>query len=189
VKLSEWAKMQGITYKTAWKWFQAGKLPVKAEQMPTGTIIVFPADQAQLKVALYARVSSADQKTDLDRQIARLVLYASEKQLPISQTITEIGSGLNGHRPKLLRLLRDESINVILVEHRDRLMRFGCEYLEAALSCQGRRLMIVEESEVKDDLVRDMIEVLTSFCARLYGRRAGRNKAKKAMEAIRNENG
>lgn len=103
--------------------------------------------------------------------------------------MTEIGSGLNGHRPKLYGLLRDAEINVILVEHRDRLMRFGCEYLEAALSAQGRRLMIVEESEVEDDLVRDMIEVLTSFCARLYGRRAARNKAKKALEAIRNENG
>ena len=67
-------------------------------------------------------------------------------------------------------------------------MRFVGEYLEAALSSQGRSLMIVEESEVKDDLVRDMIEVLTSFCARLYGRRAARNKAKKAMEAIRDEN-
>ena len=188
MKLSDWANLQGISYKTAWKWFQAGKLPVKAQQMPTGTIIVYTPDHSQLKVALYARVSSADQKTDLDRQIARLVLYASEKQLPISQTVTEIGSGLNGHRPKLLRLLRDESIKVILVEHRDRLMCFGCEYLEAALSSQGRRLMIVEESEVKDDVVREMIEVLTSFCARLYGRRAARNKAKKAMEAIRDEN-
>jgi putative resolvase len=68
-------------------------------------------------------------------------------------------------------------------------MRFGCEYLEAALSAQGRRLMIVEELEVKDDLVRDLIEVLTSFCARLYGKRAARNKAKKALEAIRDENG
>ena len=188
MKLSEWAKLQGITYKTAWKWFQDGKLPAPAEQMPTGTIIVYPVEQSRSKVALYARVSSADQKSDLDRQIARLVLYASEKQLPISQTVTEIGSGINGNRPKLLRVLRDQSINLILVEHRDRLIRFGCEYLEAALSAQGRRLMIVDESEDRDDLVRDMIELLTSFCTRLYGKRAARNKAKKAIEVIRDEN-
>jgi predicted site-specific integrase-resolvase len=104
-------------------------------------------------------------------------------------TVTEIGSGLNGHRPKLLRLLRDAEVNLILVENRDRLMRFGCEYLEAALAAQGRRLMVIEEAEVKDDLVRDMIEVLTAFCARLYGRRAARDKAKKALKAIRDENG
>lgn len=67
-------------------------------------------------------------------------------------------------------------------------MRFGCEYLEAALAAQGRRLIVIEEAEVKDDLVRDLIEVLTSFCARLYGRRAARNKAKKALKAIRDEN-
>jgi predicted site-specific integrase-resolvase len=189
MKLSEWAEKQGVTYKTAWKWFQAGKLPVKAEQMPTGTIIVYPADSQELKAALYARVSSADQKNDLDRQVARLVLYASEKRIPVNLTVTEIGSGLNGRRPKLLRLLREAEVNVILVEHRDRLMRFGCEYLEAALAAQGRRLMVIDEGEIKDDLVRDLIEVLTSFCARLYGRRAARDKAKKALKAIRDENG
>lgn len=191
MKLSEWARKQGITYKTAWKWFQAGTLPVRAEQMATGTIIVYPVEDAAVKVVLYARVSSGDQKSDLDRQIARLVRFASESKLPVTQTVTEIGSGLNGHRPKLLKMLRDASISVILVEHRDRLMRFGCEYVEAALAGQGRRLVVVEQSELKDDLVRDMIEVLTSFCARLYGRRAAKNKAQKAVEAMErgNENG
>ena len=70
------------------------------------------------------------------------------------------------------------------VEHRDRLMRFGAEYVESALAAQGRKLIVVDPSEVKDDLVQDMIEVLTSFCARLYGRRSAKNKAKKAIEAI-----
>lgn len=66
-------------------------------------------------------------------------------------------------------------------------MRFGFEYVEAALAAQGRRIVVVEPGEVKDDLVQDMIEVLTSFCARLYGRRSARNKAKKALEAIEHE--
>lgn len=85
-------------------------------------------------------------------------------------------------------LLRDAAINVILVEHRDRLIRFGCEYLETAMSSQGRRLMVIEETEVKDDPVRNLIKVLTSFCARLYSRRAALNKDKKDMEPIRDEN-
>ena len=63
-------------------------------------------------------------------------------------------------------------------------MRFGAEYVESALAAQGRKLIVVDPSEVKDDLVQDMIEVLTSFCARLYGRRSAKNKAKKAIEAI-----
>jgi putative resolvase len=65
---------------------------------------------------------------------------------------------------------------------------FGFEYVEAALRAQGRRIAVVDSEEVKDDLVQDMIEVLTSFCARLYGRRSAKNKAKKALEAIQCEN-
>jgi predicted site-specific integrase-resolvase len=63
-------------------------------------------------------------------------------------------------------------------------MRFGAEYVESALAAQGRKIVVMNQEEVKDDLVQDMIEVLTSFCARLYGRRSAKNKAKKAIEAI-----
>ena len=123
----------------------------------------------------------------MDKQIARLVLFANKNGLAVTHTITEIGSGLNGHRPKLMKLLTNSSIKIILVEHRNRLMRFGAEYVESALAAHGRKLIVADESELKDDLVQDMIEVLTSFCARLYGRRSAKNKAKKALETIQNE--
>lgn len=187
MKLSEWAKKQGISYKTAWRWVRQGKMPVPFEQTPTGTILVREPDTPPGAVALYARVSSTDQKSDLDRQVARLVEYANAQGWMVAKAVTEIGSGLNGHRPKLIRLLADPKVRTIMVEHRDRLMRFGFEYVEAALAAQGRRVVVVEPGEVKDDLVQDMIEVLTSFCARLYGRRSARNKAKKALEAIQCE--
>jgi putative resolvase len=74
---------------------------------------------------------------------------------------------------------------MIVVEHRDRLARFGVEYLEAALSAQARRLLVVDPGEASDDLVRDMIEVLTGFCARLYGRRGARNRALRALTCAR----
>jgi putative resolvase len=183
MKLSEWARKQGISYKTAWRWVRQGKMPVPFEQTPTGTILVKEPEATARAVALYARVSSADQKADLDRQIARLVAYASEHGWAVTRAVSEIGS----HRPKLIRLLSDPKVGTIVVEHRDRLMRFGFEYVEAALAAQGRRIVVVEPGEVKDDLVQDMIEVLTSFCARLYGRRSARNKAKKALEAIERE--
>lgn len=188
MKLSTWAKKQGISYRTAWRWFKEGKLPVIAEQTKTGTILVKEIFSHENSVAIYARVSSSDQKRDLDQQVARLVAYANAKGWVVAHTITEIGSGLNGHRPKLMKLLTNSNIKIILVEHRDRLMRFGAEYVESALTAQGRKLIIADESELKDDLVQDMIEVLTSFCARLYGRRSAKNKAKKALESIQNEN-
>jgi putative resolvase len=188
MKLREWAKKQGISYRTALRWFHGGTLPVDAEQMATGTIIVklenIFEDQ---KAALYARVSSSDQKTNLDSQIARLTHFAVESKLSIASVITEVGSAMNGKRPKLLKLLQDRSIRIIVVEHRDRLIRFGFEYLEAALAAQGRRILVVDHSEVKDDLVRDMTEALTSFCARLYGKRAAKHKAEKAIRATQDE--
>jgi len=187
MKLSVWAKQQGITYKAAWNWWKAGKLPVDAEQMPTGTIIVKEHKELKDGVALYARVSSHDQKKDLDAQLGRLSTYAVSIGLPVNRAVTEIGSGLNGHRPQLKKLLGDPSVGTIIVEHRDRLMRFGSEYVESTLKAQGRHLIIVDQSELKDDLVADMIEVLTSFCARLYGRRSAAHKAKKAVEAMEND--
>jgi putative resolvase len=184
MKLSVWAKQQGITYRTAWEWFKAGKLPVDAVQMPTGTIIIKDRKVNPGSVALYARVSSHDQKKDLDAQIGRLASFAVSKGWSVTQTVTEIGSGLNGHRPKLMRLLADPGVSVIVVEHRDRLMRFGSEFVEASLKASGRQLVVVDQAELKDDLVQDMNEVLTSFCARLYGRRSAAKKAKKAIDAI-----
>ncbi len=188
MKLSDWAKKQGVSYRTAWRWFKAGILPVPVKQLSNGTIIISESNEQLLSVAIYARVSSSDQKGDLDRQVARLVAFANEKGFSVYRTVTEIGSGLNGHRSKLMKLLADPSVGIILVEHRDRLMRFGAEYVESSLSSQKRRLLVVDEGELKDDLVQDMIEVLTSFCARLYGRRSAKNKAKKALETIQNGN-
>ncbi len=160
-------------------------MPIKAEQIKTGTIIVYPIVPAGEGVALYARVSSADQKSDLERQLGRLVTYANDQKLKVVKSVTEIGSGLNGRRHKLLDLLKDSTMSGIVVEHRDRLARFGSDYIESALSSSGRKLYVVDESEMKDDLVQDMIDVLTSFCARLYGRRSARNKALKAIEATK----
>src|SRR5262249_8271648 len=188
MKLREWAKKQGISYRTALRWFHGGTLPVMAEQMDTGTILVKVETLLEnKKTALYARVSSSDQKPKLDSQVVRLTQFAVKQKLSIEEVITEIGSDMNGKRPKLLKLLRDQSVKIIVVERRDRLIRFGFEYLEAALAAQGRKILVIDHAEVKDDLIRDMTEVLTSFCARLYGKRAARHKAEKAIRATQDE--
>jgi putative resolvase len=186
VKLSEWARTNGVSRQSAARWFHAGVLPVPARQLATGTILVDEPGPIAAGVAIYARVSSADQRGDLDRQVARLVEHATIAGLAPTSVVSEVVAGLNGHRSKLLGLLRDPTVGTIVVEHRDRLARFGVEYLEAALAATGRRLMVVEEAEeaeVADDLVRDMVEVLTSFCARLYGRRSARRRAELALAA------
>jgi predicted site-specific integrase-resolvase len=85
------------------------------------------------KTAIYARVSSADQKPDLDRQVARVAAWATSKGYSVDSVVTEVGSALNGKRRKFLALLRDSKVTTIIVEHRDRFARFGAEYV-AALS-------------------------------------------------------
>ncbi len=163
-------------------------MPVPWRQTASGTILVDESvDEQPGAVALYARVSSHDQRNDLDRQLARLSQYAAEQNFHVVDAVVEVGSGLNGKRKKLLRLLRDRNIGAIVVEHRDRFARFGSEYLEAALAASGRRLIVVDPSEMNDDLVQDMIAILTSFCARLYGRRSARNRAISIERALARE--
>ena len=183
MKLTDWAKENGLSYVTAWRLFRAGKLPVRATQLETGTILVHPEPVAKGGVALYARVSGSDQRADLERQLGRLSLYAVRNGLQVTRAVSEVGSGLNGGRPKLMRLLTDPDVSAIVVEHRDRLARFGSEYIEGAMAASGRRLIVVEEAETTDDLVQDMIEVMTSLCARLYGRRSAKNRAARAVAA------
>jgi putative resolvase len=165
-------------------------MPVPFRRLPSGTILV---DVARLdgpqRVVLYARVSSHDQRQDLDRQVSRLTGWATAAGWEVGQVVSEVGSGLNGRRAKLSRILSDPSASVIVVEHRDRLARFGVEHLHAALAAQERRIVVVDDGETADDLVRDMIEVLTSMCARLYGRRGARNRAMRAVTATKQDPG
>jgi predicted site-specific integrase-resolvase len=135
-----------------------------------------------------AGVSSADQKPDLDRQVARATEWATGRRLPVDRVVTEVGSSLDGRRREFLALLRDPDVTVIAVGRRDRVARFGAEYVEAALAAQGRSLLVAETSdvdpEVDDDLVGDVAEILTSLCARLYGRRAAAGRAGRAVAAL-----
>jgi putative resolvase len=184
VKLAEWARRNGVHPQTAYRWFREGTMPVPARRLPSGTIMVEVTDDArQGQVVVYARVSSADQRADLDRQVARVTAWVTGRDMAVARVVTEVGSALNGRRKKFLGLLRDPAVSTIVVEHRDRFARFGAEYVEAALAAQGRRLMVVDPAEVDDDLVRDVTEILTSLCARLYGRRAAANRASRAVAA------
>jgi putative resolvase len=189
VNLAEWAKSVGVNRHTAYRWFREGRLPVPTERVGRLILVKTAATgDSAAGVVVYARVSSHDQRSDLERQVARLTVWVTERDPEVGQVVCEVGSGLNGNRPKLRRILSDPDARVIVVEHRDRSARFGVEQLEAALSAQGRRIVVADPGETVDDLVRDMIEVLTSMCARLYGRGA-RNRAMRAITATRRDPG
>lgn len=180
MKLSEWARTAGIDYRTARRWVANDVMPVPWKRLATGTILVGLPDPAQDgRTVAYARVSSSDQRADLDRQVARLAQSGHK----VDEYVTETGSALNGARPKLKRMLSDPKVTTVIVEHRDRLTRFGFDYIEAALSGRGGKIIVLDNAEVEDDLMRDVTEVLTSLCARLYGRRGAASRAKRALKA------
>jgi len=185
MKLSQYAKKVGVTYKTAYRWYRAGTLD--AYQTETGIIIVRDKpDEKPLigRIALYARVSSFGQKEDLERQMHRLKDYAAAKGYQVSKEVTEIASGLNDQRPKLEKLLADTSIGTIVVENRDRLTRFGSHYIETLLQAQGRHLEMIFPSDSGDELVDDFEAVITSMAARIYGRRQSKRRAEKIKHCV-----
>lgn len=191
--VKEWAELEHLHPQTVWKWCRTGKMPVPVERTPSGMWLVHdpkyetpvPSDTKQSRTVCYARVSSADQKADLQRQADRLKAFALSMGVEAPEVVTETGSGMNDKRRKLNRLLSDPTVTTLIVEHRDRLARMNAGLVESALKAQNRRLIVVDDTELDDDLVRDMTEVLTSFCARLYGRRAAKHRAQAALEAMR----
>jgi predicted site-specific integrase-resolvase len=189
MKLSQYAKKVGITYRTAWFWYKDGQ--IKGYQMPTGTIVI-TEDQATAKaekVAIYARVSSSEHKSNLETQADRLAAYCAAKGWQVQMVIKEVGSGVNDSRDKLLKLLADTSITVIVVEHKDRLTRFGFNYIATLLESQGRRIEVVNlANNHKEDLLGDLTSIIYSFCARLYGQRRAKRKTEQITKQLE-ENG
>lgn len=192
MRVKEWAAREGLNEQTVWLWCRTGRMPVPFERTKTGLILIhdpkYEPDApgpAGGRAVCYARVSSSDQKDDLQRQAARLKAFALNMGYKDIQVVTETGSGMNDRRRKLNRILADPAAGVIIVEHRDRLARMNAGLVESALKAQHRRLIVVDDTELDDDLVRDMTEVLTSFCARLYGRRGAAHKAQAALKAAR----
>jgi len=183
MKLSTYAKEVGVTYKTAYQWWRAGQLD--AYQLPTGTIIVRETKPSAMGVALYARVSSADQQEDVARQMLRLRDYAAARGYQVVAEVTEIASGLNDERPKLTKLLTDQRVDVIVVEQRDRLTRFGYGYIATLLGHQGRRVEAIFPRDTGNDLVDDFVAVITSMVARIYGRRNAKRRATQIQACVK----
>jgi len=186
MKLSDYAKAQGVRYETAWRWFRDGK--IKGRQIGRTIIVETDAEEVYTtsqKVAIYARVSSPENTPNVESQAERLVAYCTAKGYQIAKVVKEMGSGVNDSRPKFLALLEDQSIGLIVIEHKDRGTRFGFRYIETLLKGQGRTIEVVNHAENgTEDLLADLISIIYSFCARLYGQRRAKRKTEKIVAEL-----
>lgn len=191
MKLIDFARQQGISYRTAWRWYKAGK--IQGQQMDTGTILVteavlVPEYPVSSKVAVYTRVSSAENKSNLESQAERLVAYCAVRGYEVSKVVKEIGLGVNENRPKFLALLADPSIGRIVIERKDQAARFGFRYIETLLNTCGRKIEVVNKAENStEDLLADLTSIIYSFCASLYGLRRAKRKTDKIIQELQTE--
>ncbi len=186
MKLSQYAKQQGIRYSTALRWWHQGV--IRGYQAPSGTIIVEPEGKpaaSEERVAIYARVSAAEHRENLERQAERLTQYCTIRGYRVVKLVKELGSGVTDSRPKLLSLLRDPLITRVVVEQKDRLTRFGFRYIETLLEIQGRTIEVVNPAEnSKEDLLHDVASSVYSICTRLYGQRRAKRKTERLVEQL-----
>jgi len=189
MKLSDWARKEGISYQTAWRMWKQNKLPYPARQLPTDTILIDVPDNISASskqiVFTYSRVSSAAKKDDLRRQKERCANFAEAKGWTVDKQFSEVASGLNDKRKELNKILNSPPSKLI-VEHKDRLTRFGFNYLELLLAKLGCEIVVINrDAEEEADLIKDMIAIVTSFCCRLYGMRRGLSKRKGIEKLIK----
>jgi predicted site-specific integrase-resolvase len=153
---------------------------------------LFHFDGASRKTVAYARVSSHDQKIDLERQKQVLELYCSRQGWTF-EVIADLGSGMNYQKKGLKRLLNDildGKVGRLVIAHKDRLLRFGAELVFAICEAKNVEVIILNQSEdttFEEDLAKDVLEIITVFSARLYGSRSRKNqklldKMKQAVE-------
>jgi len=188
LKISEYAKKVHCTVRTVWNRINAGRL--EAKKTDHGWRILLDDGIAEPRYAVYARVSSAENRDNLERQKQRLLDFCAANGWKVSKAVEEVGSGLNDERKKLAKLLADESITHIVVEHKDRFSRFGFRYVEQLLQQQGRCIVVINEQDSeRDELMEDFVSIITSFTARLYGRRRSRRRTEKLIAELKKDNG
>ena len=195
IKASEYAKKMSLHIRTVYRYYHNGKIKGYQDK-ETGTIFILNPfknkneDNLENKVVLYARVSSNENKNNLESQLERLRLFAIAKGYQVVKEIKEVGSGLNDNRSKLNYLLEKElnEFKILLVEHKDRLTRFGFNYIDILLKSHNKQIEVINlvDSD-KEDLIQDFVSVITSFCARIYGKRRSKRKTEKLIKELEDE--
>ncbi len=185
MKVSQYAKMNSVSKMTVYRMVKENLIPYKI--LPTGTIVILE-DQISEKpeyTVVYARVSSSQNKSNLDTQSARICSFCAAKGWIIKEVVKECASGLNDTRPKLLQVLTNKKVTRIVVEHKDRLTRFGFNYIAKLSDIEIVIINNIEDD--KTDLMQDFVSLVTSFCARLYGKRRTKRKTETLIKELEND--
>jgi len=201
-KVSEVARMLNVSTVAVRKWVKSGKLRAKRVgklwMIPEGELKRFLGEKPdETRAVIYARVGSHKQKKDgnLDRQVERLRSYCSAKGYKVVDVVTDVASGLNESRSglqKLFNIVERHQVDVVVVEFKDRLTRFGFEYIKRFFESHGVGIEVVEESEkgYMEELVEDFVSIIISFAARIYGKRSQKfRKIKKLIEEVTRDGG
>lgn len=191
MKLNQYAKKIGVTYRTAWNHYKQGRIN-NAYQLPSGTIIVpdetIHQNKTQnnvKKVCIYARVSSSQNKNNLNSQAERLEKYCIANGWQITKIVKEIASGLNDKRTQLKNIINQiDEYDYIVIEHKDRLTRIGFNYFE--MFNPNKFHVVNNTKDTTEDLMQDLVSIITSFCARLYGQRRGKRKTETIIKELQN---
>lgn len=193
VKIGEAANILGVSVQTLRKWEETGEL-LPARKSKAGTRYydmgkLLDTGNENAPTICYARVSSHDQKGDLDRQQELLEAYCAAKGWRC-EVIRDLGSGMNYRKSGLNRLLEmivSRSIRRLVLTHKDRLLRFGAELIFTLCELQGVEIVIIHKGEqptFEEELAQDVLEIITVFSARLYGSRS--RKHKRLMDDLQN---
>jgi putative resolvase len=185
MKLSDYAKQVGVQYRTAWNWIKAGKL--EHYRTPSGCICVKNKnDVTDDYTVVYCRVSSSENKPNLDSQAKRVSEFCQARGWVVNEVIKECGSGINDSRPKLEKIFTQKRATRIVVEHKDRLTRFGFNYIKN-LADWCEIVVINEAAEDEEDLIQDFISIITYYCERIYGRRRSKRMTETLIKNLNSE--
>lgn len=189
-KLSDYAKEMGVTYQTAYNHFKRGLID-DAYQLANGTIVLRDRTNHTKKkpyIVTYARVSSSENRTNLETQSKRLIDFCNANGWQTHENVAEIGSGLNDNRSKLNKLLESRKPTKLIIEHKDRLTRFGFNYISILCKHIECELYIINNvADDKEDLVQDFTSIITSFCARIYGQRRTKRKTEQLIKELKQD--
>ena len=182
LSIGSYAKYLGISKSTVYRYLKSGK--IKESFKTDGKHRRFIVENNKNKVVLYSRVSSHDQKKDLITQNEKLIQFAKKNYTNYEiESILDLGSGINFNKKglnKLILMIMNKELSVLVINHKERLLRFGFELINQICRLNNIKIVIIEENKNKSfefELSENIIEIMTVFCAKLYGKRSNKNKA------------